>query len=75
MEDRPKRTEPGLGRTNPYLNTRQTAHYLHVSVRFLERLRRCGGGPRFRRHGRFVFYHLDDVEAWSLASAGSGDTR
>lgn len=60
------------GRTSPYLNTRQAAHYLQVSVRFLERLRRRGGGPRFRRHGRFVFYHLDDVDAWSLASAGGG---
>lgn len=60
------------GRTSPYLNTRQAAHYLQVSVRFLERLRRLGSGPRFRRHGRFVFYHLDDVDAWSLASAGGG---
>ncbi|WP_121053911.1 helix-turn-helix domain-containing protein [Sphingosinicella microcystinivorans] len=75
MEHRSRGAEPRPGRTSPFLNTRQTAHYLQVSVRFLERLRRRGGGPRFRRHGRFVFYHRDDVDAWSLASAGEGAGR
>jgi len=50
---------------NPFLNTRQAAHYLGLTPRHLERLRSCGGGPSFRRHGRFVFYHLGDLIAWS----------
>jgi predicted DNA-binding transcriptional regulator AlpA len=54
----------------PFLNTPQAAHYVGLSARHLERMRARGSGPRFRRHGRFVFYHLDDLVAWSEASAG-----
>jgi hypothetical protein len=57
-----------------YLNTRQAAHRLCLSVRKLEAMRRAGKGPRFRRHGRLVFYHVDDLEAWSLATAEGGDS-
>lgn len=52
----------------PYLNTRQSAHFLCLSVRNLEKMRSVGNGPRFRRHGRLVFYHIDDLEAWSRAT-------
>lgn len=58
---------------SPFLNTRQAAFYLHISARHLERLRREGGGPRFRRHSRFVFYHIDDLNVWSLGTGGQGD--
>ena len=27
-----------------------------------------GTGPVFRRHSRFVYYHLDDLDAWSRAT-------
>jgi len=27
-----------------------------------------GGGPVYRKHGRYVRYHLDDLIAWSEAS-------
>lgn len=57
-----------LGRS--YLNTRQSAHFLSLSVRTLERMRWKGAGPRFRRHGRLVFYHVDDLERWSLDATG-----
>src|SRR5690606_15575318 len=49
----------------PYLNTRQAAHRLCMSARKLEAMRSAGEGPRFRRHGRLVFYHIDDLEIWS----------
>jgi predicted DNA-binding transcriptional regulator AlpA len=49
----------------PFVNTPQAAHYLGLSARFLERMRSSGDGPVFRRHGRYVFYHLDDLDAWS----------
>lgn len=56
---------------NPFFNTAQASHYLGVSTRTLERLRRRGEGPPFRRHARFVLYHIDDLITWSR-STGSG---
>lgn len=63
----------------PYLNTAQAGHRLGISIRKLEQLRKAGTGPRFRRHGRLVFYHIDDLETWSRGTAdaacgGSGDS-
>lgn len=57
----------------PYINTAQAGHYLGLSARHLERMRSVGVGPQFRRHGRFVFYHIDDLDAWSR-STRSGET-
>jgi hypothetical protein len=50
---------------SPFLNTAQAAHYVSLSKYTLERKRVTGGGPPFRKHGRHVFYHIDDLEAWS----------
>jgi len=52
-------------RGSPFLNTDQAAAYLKISARTLKRLRRDGKGPVFRRHSRFVQYHIDDLDAWS----------
>jgi len=52
-------------KANPFLNSQQAAHYLGLSARHLERLRSHGKGPAFRRHCRFVWYHVDDLIAWS----------
>ncbi|ATE66054.1 helix-turn-helix domain-containing protein [Rhizorhabdus dicambivorans] len=52
-------------RGSPYLNTDQAAAYLKLSGRLLKRMRRSGKGPVFRRHSRFVQYHIDDLDAWS----------
>ena len=52
-------------RGSPYLNTDQAAAYLKFSSRLLKRLRRDGKGPVFRRHCRFVQYHINDLDAWS----------
>jgi hypothetical protein len=30
-------------------------------------------GPSFRKHGRYVRYHIDDLESWSM-EAGSHST-
>jgi hypothetical protein len=60
--------------SRPFLNTRQASHYLGLSVRHLERMRAGEEGPPFRRHGRFVFYHIDDLDAWSR-STGSGEAH
>ncbi len=50
---------------SPFLTTAQAAFYIGLSARTLERMRRNDGGPRFRRHGRYVRYHIADLDAWS----------
>lgn len=57
-------------RGSPFLNTDQAAAYLKMSSRLLKRLRRAGKGPVFRRHSRFVQYHIDDLDQWSSEHSG-----
>jgi hypothetical protein len=57
----------GTGRSCPFLDTRQAAHFLALTPRHLERLRSERRGPVYRRHGRYVVYHIDDLVAWSRA--------
>ena len=57
-------------RGSPFLNTDQAAAYLKISARTLKRLRRDGKGPVFRRHSRFVQYHIYDLDSWSSDHAG-----
>lgn len=59
-------------RGSPFLNTDQAAAYLKLSSRLLKRLRRAGKGPVFRRHSRYVQYHIDDLDAWSSEHSGRG---
>lgn len=49
----------------PFLTTKHAAHYLGLSPRTLEKMRLTGNGPRFRKHGRYVRYHIDELDAWS----------
>jgi hypothetical protein len=49
----------------PFLNTREAAVYLKLKPNTLEKMRVYGGGPVFRKHGRHVVYHIDDLTAWS----------
>lgn len=55
----------------PFLSTQQAAFYLGLSTRKLQEMRGQGAGPRFRRHSRFVCYHIEDLEDWSRAPARS----
>jgi excisionase family DNA binding protein len=50
---------------SPFLNTAQAAFYVGLSRRTLEKMRTAGEGPRFRKHGRYVRYHIDDLDQWS----------
>ena len=52
---------------SPFLNTARAAHYLDLSRRTLEKMRTEGRGPKYRKHGRYVRYHIDDLDAWSLS--------
>lgn len=54
----------------PFLNTEQAAFYLGVSARRLQQLRGAGAGPVFRRHSRYVRYHIDDLDSWSKGVTG-----
>ena len=50
---------------SPFLTTAQAAHYLGLSPRTLERMRRTGRGPKWRRHGHTIHYHIDDLSQWN----------
>jgi hypothetical protein len=52
---------------SPYLDTAQAAYYLGLTANRLERMRGTDEGPPFREHGRFIRYHIDDLDAWSKA--------
>lgn len=50
---------------SPFLNNAQAAHYIGLNWRTLQEMRWRGEGPAFRRHGRFIRYHIDDLDEWS----------
>ncbi len=64
MSEQSKRANNGKTES-PFLNTRQAGDYVKLSPRTLEKKRVTGDGPRFRKHGRYVFYHIDALDAWS----------
>ena len=57
---------------SPFLSTEQAAFYLGLSARKLHQMRGAGQGPRFRRHSRYVRYHIDDLEDWSKGTNQAG---
>lgn len=56
---------------SPFLSTEQAAFYLGLSARKLQQMRAAGTGPGFRRHSRYVRYHIDDLDSWSKGSGTS----
>ena len=61
----------------PFLSTEQAAFYLGLSARKLQQMRGRRTGPRFRRHSRYVRYHIDDLDCWSkgVRDGDGGDAR
>jgi len=55
---------------SPFLSTEQAAFYLGLSPRKLQSMRGDGTGPPYRRHARYVRYHIADLDIWSAGSAG-----
>ena len=53
---------------SPFLSTEQAAFYLGLSPRKLQQMRATDTGPAFRRHSRYVRYHIDDLDTWSKGS-------
>lgn len=58
--------------TCPFLTAKEAAFHLGLAVVTLKEMRRKGTGPKCRKHGRVWRYHIDDLEAWSLANAVGG---
>ncbi len=48
-----------------FLTTKEAARLLKLKPNTLEKMRVYGGGPIYRKHGRHVVYHIDDLMAWS----------
>jgi excisionase family DNA binding protein len=49
---------------NDYLTQPETAQYLRLSPRTVERMRIEGRGPRFTRAGRRVIYARSGIDSW-----------
>lgn len=49
----------------PFLTTKEAARFLKLKPNTLEKMRVYGGGPIYRKHGRHVRYHIDDLSTWS----------
>jgi hypothetical protein len=47
-----------------YLNERDTASFINLSTKTLQRLRLKGNGPRYIKCGARVLYDVDDLTAW-----------
>jgi len=56
---------------SPFLSTEQAGFYLGLSARKLQAMRGAGTGPPYRRHSRYVRYHIDDLDSWSARSGGA----
>lgn len=47
------------------LSEQETAQFLQLSARTLQRLRQAGDGPQYYRLGeRRIGYRMSDIEAW-----------
>jgi excisionase family DNA binding protein len=53
---------------SPFLTTDEAAQYLGLAKQTLEKMRRERRGPPYRKHGRFVRYHIADLDSWSKAN-------
>jgi hypothetical protein len=52
----------------PFLNTLEAAAWLRLTKNTLEKMRVQGNGPAYRKHGRYVRYHMEDLVEYSQAS-------
>ena len=50
---------------SPYMTCRETAAFLGLSPRSLDRRRVSGEGPAFRKFGGSVRYARADLDAWA----------
>jgi predicted DNA-binding transcriptional regulator AlpA len=64
-----KLSEPPARNEQPQLQSllsvAQAANHLGMSRSWLNKSRTEGSGPRFRKFGRRVLYHITDLEDWT----------
>lgn len=65
LEDGENERAEAAKKGTPFLNARQAAQFLALSHRTLEKMRCEKTGPQYRKHGRIVRYHVDQLIAWS----------
>lgn len=53
---------------SPFLTVKEAAHFLRLKPRTLDCMRGKGTGPKFRKHGGRIVYHLGDLTEWSERS-------
>jgi Helix-turn-helix domain len=53
---------------NPFLTVAEAASYLRLKKRTLDNMRWIGTGPKFRKHGGRIYYHVDELKEWSFNS-------
>lgn len=59
----------GESRKRLYLNEKQLAARWNVSLKFLQKMRESGTGPKVTRFGRSVRYRLRDIVAFERRSS------
>lgn len=59
---------------SPWLNAKDAASYLSMGESTLGNHRTAGTGPRYRRMGKGVLYHRDDLDAWVAAHPATTST-
>lgn len=50
-----------------WLTEKEAAERMHMSQKWLQKMRLTGGGPRFAKFGAAVRYSLSDIEAFELS--------
>ena len=60
---------------NPFLNVREAGDFLRLKKRTLDNMRWMGTGPSFRKHGGRIFYHIDELKEWSLATRANSTSQ
>jgi excisionase family DNA binding protein len=59
----------GAKKGSPFLTTKEAAFYLGLKPQTLIKMRMERRGPKYRKHGRHVFYHIDELNEWSKGEA------
>lgn len=62
-DDDCRRAEKARG-GSPYLLSKEAARYLRVEPQTLAKMRMQKRGPKYDKRGRFIRYHIADLDAW-----------
>lgn len=52
---------------SPYMSSAEAAKYLGLTRSTIDHYRCSGQGPKYRKHGGRVFYHIEELDTWSTA--------